>query len=121
MIVNAKWAAEHEGFMVALVKVLAKADAQYRANKAKWTADSPRSRPWPSGPRPTRRTCRRRWRCTPSRPWPSRLGPNWLGGAAVKAMTSTAAFLKEQGRIQEIKPDYKAFVTDAYVKKAMAK
>ena len=48
-------------------------------------------------------------------------GPNWLGGAAVKAMTSTAVFLKEQGRIQEMKPDYKAFVTDAYVKKAMAK
>jgi taurine transport system substrate-binding protein len=49
------------------------------------------------------------------------LGPKWLGGAAVKAMTSTAAFLKEQGRIQEVKPDYAAFVTDAYVKKAMGK
>ena len=33
-------------------------------------------------------------------------------------MTSTAAFWKEQGRIQEVKPDYAAFVTDAYVKKA---
>ena len=36
-------------------------------------------------------------------------------------LTSTAVFLKEQGRIQELKPDYKAFVTDAYVKKAAAK
>ena len=41
------------------------------------------------------------------------------GGGAAKAMTNTAVFLKEQGRIQEIKPDYSAFVTDAYVKKAM--
>jgi taurine transport system substrate-binding protein len=47
-------------------------------------------------------------------------GPKWLGGAAAKAMTSTAAFLKEQGRIQEVKPDYSAFITDVYVKKAMA-
>ena len=36
-------------------------------------------------------------------------------------MARTAEFLKEQGRITEAKPDYNAFVTDAYVKKAMAK
>lgn len=41
-------------------------------------------------------------------------GPKWLGGAAAKAMTSTAVFLKEQGRIQEVKPDYSAFITDPY-------
>ena len=46
------------------------------------------------------------------------LSATWLGGGAAKAMTGTAAFLKEQGRIQEVKPDYAAFVTDAYVKKA---
>jgi taurine transport system substrate-binding protein len=34
-------------------------------------------------------------------------------------MTNTAVFLKEQGRIQELKPNYSVFVTDAYVKKAM--
>ena len=49
------------------------------------------------------------------------LSPTWLGGGAAKAMTRTADFLKEQGRIQEVKPDYSAFVTDVYVKKAMAK
>ena len=41
VIVNAKWAAENEAFMVELVKQLAKADADYRANAAKWGADSP--------------------------------------------------------------------------------
>ena len=49
------------------------------------------------------------------------MGAKWLGGGAAKAMNDTAAFLKEQGRIQEVKPDYKAFVTDVYVKKAMGK
>jgi taurine transport system substrate-binding protein len=36
-------------------------------------------------------------------------------------MAETAVFLKEQNRIQEVKADYSVFVTDAYVKKAMAK
>ena len=49
------------------------------------------------------------------------MSATWLGGGAAKAMTRTAEFLKEQGRIQEMKPDYSAFVTDVYVKKAMAK
>ena len=49
------------------------------------------------------------------------LSATWLGGGAAKAMTDTAAFLKEQGRIQDVKPSYAAFVTDVYVKKALAK
>jgi taurine transport system substrate-binding protein len=46
------------------------------------------------------------------------LSPAWLGGGAAKAMANTAAFLKEQGRIQEVKADYGAYVTGAYVQKA---
>ena len=44
-----------------------------------------------------------------------------LGGGAAKALTNTAAFLKEQGRVQEVKLDYSAFVTTTYVTKAMGK
>jgi taurine transport system substrate-binding protein len=47
------------------------------------------------------------------------ISATWLGGGAAKAMTNTAVFLKEQGRIQELKPNYSVFVTDVYVKKAM--
>jgi taurine transport system substrate-binding protein len=49
------------------------------------------------------------------------MSAKWLGGGAAKAMSNTAVFLKEQGRVQEVKPSYAGFVTDAYVKKAMAK
>jgi len=49
------------------------------------------------------------------------LGSQWLGGGAAKAMANTAVFLKEQGRVQEVKPSYASFVTDVYVKKAMGK
>jgi taurine transport system substrate-binding protein len=45
----------------------------------------------------------------------------WLGGGAAKAMTNTGAFLKEQGRVQEVKPNYGDFVTTTYVQKAMGK
>ena len=121
LIVNAKWAAQNEAFMVALVKVLAKADAAYMGNRAKWTVDSPEVK------------AIAKWTKADAKDVPpamalytfptpaEQLGANWLGGGAAKAMTRTAEFLKEQGRIQEVKPDYAAFVTDAYVKKAMAK
>jgi taurine transport system substrate-binding protein len=49
------------------------------------------------------------------------VSPTWLGGGAAKAMAGTAAFLKEQGRVQEVKSDYSAFVTSTYVQKAMSK
>src|SRR5881397_1160414 len=39
-IVNKDWAKENRDFMVKFVKVLAAADDKYRANQAKWTADS---------------------------------------------------------------------------------
>ena len=121
LIVNAKWAAANEGFMVALVQALNKADNAYRANKAKWTADSAEVK------------AVAKWTKADAKDVPAamalyvyptaqeQMGAKWLGGGAAKAMAETAKFLKEQGRIQEVKPDYGVFVTDAYVKKAMAK
>ena len=49
------------------------------------------------------------------------VSPTWLGGGAARAMANTAVFLKEQGRVQEVKPNYGAFVTTTYVQKAMGK
>jgi taurine transport system substrate-binding protein len=121
LIVNAKWAAQNEAFMVALVKVLAKADAAYMGNRAKWTVDSAEVKAVAKWTKADAKDV------PPSMalytfPTPAeQVGPAWLGGGAAKAMTRTAEFLKEQGRIQEMKPDYSAFVTDVYVKKAMGK
>jgi taurine transport system substrate-binding protein len=121
VIVNAKWAAANEGFMVALVKVMAKAQADYRANLAKWTDDSPQIK------------AVAKWSKADAKGLSASMGlykylsleeeasPTWLGGGVAKAMAKTATFLKEQGRVQEVKPDYSSFVTDVYVKKAMAK
>ena len=121
VIVNAKWAAENEAFMVALTKALIKADEQYRANKAKWTVDSPEVKAVAKWTKADAKDVPPAMALYTFPPAAEQAGPKWLGGGAAKAMADTAVFLKEQGRIQEIKPDYKAFVTDAYVKKAMAK
>ena len=43
----------------------------------------------------------------------------WLGGGAAKTLANTSAFLKEQGRLQEVKPDYNAFIVMSYLKEAM--
>jgi taurine transport system substrate-binding protein len=121
LIVNAKWAAQNEAFMVTLVKVLAKADEDYRANKAKWTVESPQAKAIAKWTKADVKDVPATMALYTFPTMAEQAGPKWLGGAAAKAMTSTAVFLKEQGRIQEMKPDYSAFITDAYIKKAMAK
>ncbi len=121
LIVSTKWAAANEGFMVALVKALIKADNDYRTNAAKWTVDSPQVK------------AVAKWTKADAKDVPAAMalysfptaqeqsGPKWLGGGAAKAMTDTATFLKEQGRIQNINSNYASFVTDIYVKKALGK
>lgn len=121
IVVNAKWAAQNEAFMVALVKALAKADADYRANASKWTADSPQVKAvakWSKADAKDVPAAMALYKFpTPEQ----QLSAAWLGGGAAKAMADTAAFLKEQGRVQEVKPDYSAFVTTTYVQKALGK
>ncbi|TAG01030.1 MAG: taurine ABC transporter substrate-binding protein [Betaproteobacteria bacterium] len=121
LVVNAKWAAENEAFMVALVKALAKADADYKANKAKWTVDSAQVKAVAKWTKADAKDVPAAMALYKFPTMEEQIGKAWLGGGAAKAMTDTANFLKEQGRIQEVKPNYAAFVTDVYVKKAMAK
>jgi taurine transport system substrate-binding protein len=121
LVVNAKWAAQNEGFLVALVKALAKADDEYRQQGAKWTADTPQVKAiakWSKADAKDVPAAIALYRFpTPQ----EQLSPAWLGGGAAKALANTAVFLKEQGRVQEVKPDYAAFITGAYVSKALGK
>ena len=105
LVVTRKFAKENPAFMVALVKAIAKADADYKANPGK------------RGPATTRQGeggrqvvgRQGRGRCRTSMElygFPSlqeQASPTWLGGgangAAAKALTQQANFLKEQGRL----------------------
>jgi taurine transport system substrate-binding protein len=121
IVVNAKWAAENEAFLVAMVKALAKADADYRSSPDKWTADSAQVKAvakWTKAEAPSVPAAMSLYRFPTLQ---EQASATWLGGGAAKALLDTANFLKEQGRVQEVKGSYAQYVTTAYVQKAMGK
>ena len=119
LVVSSEWAAKNEAFMVALVKALAKADAAYRADAAKWTVDSAQVKAvakWTKAEAKDVPAAMKLYKFpTPQ----EQASATWLGGGAAKALADTSAFLKEQGRVQEVKPSYAGFVTTKYVTEAM--
>lgn len=118
VVVNRKWAAENKDFMVALTKALAKADADYRANKAKWTADSPQVKAVAKWTKADAKDVAPAMALYKFLTVEQQLSSTWLGGGAAKALKDTASFLKEQGRVQEVQADYGKFVTTEFAKAA---
>ncbi|MBW8719309.1 MAG: ABC transporter substrate-binding protein [Variovorax paradoxus] len=119
--VNAKWAAANEPFMIAFVKALNRANEEYKASGKSWTPDSPQTKAMAKWTKADPKDVSAAMSLYSFPTMAEQVSPTWLGGGAAKAMAGTAAFLKEQGRVQEVKPDYSAFVTTAYVEKAMGK
>jgi len=123
LIVSKKFAAENPQFMTALVKAIAKADADYRTNPKAWTGDSAKVAAvakWSGGKTEDVADAMALYG------FPSladQAGPAWLGGGAnggaTKALTETAKFLKDEGRIQQVAPDYSKNVNPAFVQGAM--
>ncbi len=123
LIVTRKFAAENPAFMVALVKALSKADADYRGNPKAWTADKDKVAAvakW-SGGKPEDVAAAMALYGFPS--LSDQASPAWLGGgangAAAKALAQQANFLKDQGRLQSVVPDYGKSVTTQWVTQAM--
>ena len=122
LVVTRKFAKDNPDFMVALVKAIAKADADYKANPAKWSATSEEAKAvakW-SGGKVEDVPASMKLYGFPS--LKEQASAEWLGGgangAAVKALTQQANFLKEQGRLQSVAPDYSKSVTTEWVTKA---
>jgi taurine transport system substrate-binding protein len=123
LIVTRKFAKDNPEFMVALVKALAKADADYRGNPKAWTGDKDKVAAvakW-SGGKPEDVPGAMALYGFPS--LADQASPAWLGGgangAATKALTQQANFLKEQGRLTSVAPDYSKNVTTEWVTRAM--
>ena len=120
-IVNKDWAKQNKDFMVKFVKILAQSDEKYRANKAKWTADSPEVKAvakW-SGAKPEDVPAGMSLYRFPT------LGEQmskWLGGGknsiAAKALEATADFQLSQKQIEKKLPDYSVAVNPAYAQEA---
>ncbi|MCW8165900.1 taurine ABC transporter substrate-binding protein [Verminephrobacter aporrectodeae subsp. tuberculatae] len=121
IVVNAKWAAANESFMIAFVKALNRANDEYKALAKGWTADSAQVKAMAKWTKADPKDVLPVMRLYRFPTMAEQVSPTWLGGGAAKAMAATAAFLKEQGRVQEVKSDYSAFVTTTCVDKAMGK
>jgi taurine transport system substrate-binding protein len=118
LVVNARWAAANEAFVVALIKALAKADEAYRQNTAGWSADSAQVKAvakWTQADAKAVPASMALYRFPTAA---EQLSPAWLGGGAAKALLDTATFLKEQGRLSVLKPSYAGFVNTQYLRKA---
>lgn len=121
LVVNSSWAAQNEVFVTALVKAVAAADAAYREHAASWTADSPEIKAvakWSKADPKDVPAAIALYRF-PERS--EQLSATWLGGGAAKVLADISAFLKTQGRVQEVKPSYDGFVTTTFVEKALGR
>jgi taurine transport system substrate-binding protein len=123
LVVTRKFAKENPEFMVALVKALAKQDADYRGNPKAWTADKAKVdavAKW-SKAKPEDVPDAMALYGFPS--LSDQASPAWLGGgangAAAKALAQQANFLKEQGRLQSVASDFSKSVTTEWVTRAM--
>jgi taurine transport system substrate-binding protein len=118
MIANKKFARENPDFMVKFVRVLAAADDNYRNNKAAWTPDSPNIKAIArlTGAKAEEVPASMALYSFPT--LQEQASPRWLGGGAASALRSVAVFLKEQGTIQTVLPDYSSGVNAEWVRRA---
>jgi taurine transport system substrate-binding protein len=114
IIVNRAWAEKNKDFVVALLREIDKADADYRANVAKYTPDSDAVKAIAKvvGATPADVPATLAEYAFPTAA--DQATPAWLGGGkdgrVAKALADTAAFLKSQGRITDVPDDFSKFV-----------
>jgi taurine transport system substrate-binding protein len=118
LMVNKAWADKNKEFVTALIKEFAKADAEYKANQAKYTVESDLVKTIAKvvGAEPKDVPAALKDYGYPTAA--EQASAKWLGGGkdggVAKAMANTATFLKEQGRITDIPADFSKFVNPEY-------
>ena len=118
IIVNRAWAAANKDFLVAYVKAMAAADADYKANAAKYGKGSEHATAIAKivGAKPDDVSGVLADYAFPSAA--EQASDKWLGGGAkggaAQALANTAVFLKEQNRITEIPSDFGKFVNPEF-------
>jgi taurine transport system substrate-binding protein len=122
LVADKAWAAENPKFMAAFTKALATAYAQYKANGASYTAESPEVAGMVKmiGGNPADVVEALKLLVFPTAD--EQASNTWLGGGAeggaVKALTASADFLKAQKQIDNVLPDYAPFVNGTYAEAA---
>ncbi len=122
LVVDKAWAQKNPKFMAAFTQVMAKSYADYKANGANWTVDTPQVKGIVKllGGKPEDVLSALKLLVFPTAQ--EQASKEWLGGGkesgAARAFAASAEFLKEQKQIDRVLPDYGPFVTDRYAKAA---
>lgn len=114
-IVRKDYAEQHPEIVTAFVKTTADAYAAYLADPAAWNAESDAAKAIAqlTGANAADVPALLKGYVFPS--LADQAGPDYLGGATVKAIADTSAFLVEQGKIPAALPDYAAYVNTRFV------
>ena len=122
LTVSADWAAANPKFMTAFTGALAKAYADYAANGAGWTAQSPQIQGIVNLIGGDAASVASDIKLLGFPVAADQASPTWLGGGdqggAVRALGASAAFLKDQGQIDSVLPNYTAHVNAAFAEAA---
>ncbi len=124
-LVDKTFARQNPEFMTAFIRVLAAADEAYRKNQAEWTANSPQVADVAKITGAKAEDVPGSMALYRFPTLEEQASNKWLGGGkdggAARALAFTSAFLKEQGRVEKVLPDYGAVVNPEWVKRAAAK
>ena len=117
-IVSKKFAEEHPEVVTGFVKVTGEAYASYRKNPDAWSATSPEAEKIArlTGAKTEEVPALLKGYYFPT--LEEQAGADLLGGATVKAVAETSAFLKEQGKIPAVLSDYTPYVSTRWVTEA---
>jgi len=120
LVANRAWAQKHADFMAGFTKVLTRYYADYNANSAKWTADSPEIKAMVKLVGGSGADAAEAVKLLVYPTAQQQASEVWLGGGknggAVRAFTKSAEFLKNQRQIDKVLPDYSLFVNDKFAK-----
>ncbi|MEO8937267.1 MAG: taurine ABC transporter substrate-binding protein [Burkholderiaceae bacterium] len=118
LVVSKAWAEKNADFMTKFTQVLAQSYADYRANGAKWTVQSPEVKGIVKliGGKPDDDVESLKLLVFPTAQ--EQASAEWLGGGkdggALRALTKSAEFLKSQRQIDKVLPDYGTAINAKY-------
>jgi taurine transport system substrate-binding protein len=122
IVVNKDWAKDNGEFLVKFVKLLAKADESYRKDAAKWVVDSPQVKAVAKITGAKAEDVPAALALYQFPTLKEQASKRWLGGSkeggAAQSLLATASFLKSQGTIANVLPDYSVAVNPGYAAKA---
>lgn len=123
LVVQREFAEANPEFMAQFVKVIEEVTADYRKNTAEWTADSPMAEKIAELAGAPTEIVPESLELYAFPPIEEQASCAWLDcgaeGGAVQALLYTSQYLKDQGLVDELKPDYGKFVTPVYAQEAM--